>query len=681
MTGGPEAPPVPRVVRFVAALVLAAGVLMALLGAWRIGVTWDEPIHVQRLNQFLETGWFLTPGQLEMGDPTSDMTQQFVYAPVAMLLLHGLGMLTGIESADAALFTHEAYVVRHLGVALLGFVGVGGVALTAKVLTRRWDWALVAAAALVAVPLWTGHSMFNIKDTPAAVAYVWVTLALCLMLRPLGDRWWHRAAAPLALGWGVVLGVGTRPGMWTGFALSAMWFVLAVLFVRRADHERAFSRTRALAELGAGIGLGLTSVALVYPSVFADPVRALLNSLTASANFMGGSSNRGFLPIGVLLQMPLVLLGLALLGTLVTARRVVRERGRSVETACWVLVVVQLFGMPTAGVLKGSFLYGDLRQVLFAVPAMVLMAMLGAMPLLRWRGSKRYPVNAKVSLTVLVVGLVFPTAVQASLFPLNYIFWNPLSWATPLGNNGGDFYRASARELVKSLPPEGRVVCSPIGDEDGRPTRWARVYGWLDCRTGELSPMAMYTAGGPEQPPLGRDEFWVASFGNLKDESAENCKRTAAVERTSIGPDLTTAVLYRCRLPFPVLDDEEKRFGLGQDEALLLFDRGFQAPFTDGSRDGVRVIEDVGRLTFRLDEHFAGAPATIILGISDSSRARVTFGGTRVPVRYEGDTMRITISQGLVDLAVRRPLSLEFRAPGEGDLFFKLYSLRATSQR
>lgn len=678
MTGSLDMPPVPRLVRYVAWLVLAVGVVMAFAGAWRVGVTFDEPIHVQRLNEYLQSGWYLTPGQLEHGEPAKDMTQQFVYAPVAMLLLHGLGILTGVEPASAASFTEEAYVVRHLGTALLGVVGLVAVALTARVLTRRWDWALLAAAALAAVPLWTGHSMFNLKDTPVGTGYALVTLAFCLALLPLGARWWHRLAVPLTMAAGVMLSIGTRPGMWTGLTVSGLWFVVAVMLAR--DPERPIARLRALVEVAAGVALGLVGVVLAYPAVFINPAEALTNSLSASANFVGGSSNRGFLPFAVLLQMPLVLLGLSLIGTAITAKRLFQQRGRSVQTACWTLVGVQLFAMPVAGVLKGANLYGDLRQVMFATPAMALMAVLGASWLLPWRGSRRYPVHRHVSVALLAAGLVAPTVIQASLFPLNYIYWNPLSMALSGSNNGGDYYRASSRELAAVLPREGRLVCSPVPDEDDRATRWSTLYGWRDCRAGEESPLGMYPAADSSSVDLAPDEIWVAWFGNLDDRPRDGCSEHRSIEVHPIGPEIRTAALYRCRIPFPVLREREVGFGFADREGNAMVDEGFQSPYTDGDEHGVRMMEEVGKLTFRLDNAFAGSPVTLTMKVASSSQALVTFAGVRLVTTHHRDTMRVEIPAPLVRGAIARAQSLEFRSPEGTEPFFKIYSLAATAQ-
>src|SRR5204862_333443 len=82
----------------------------------------------------------------------------------------------------------------------------------------------VAAAALVAVPMWTGHAMFNLKDTPVAVGNTVMSAGLVAVAfaagKAVGRReWLMRLAGCGAMVPGIVLMVGTRPGMWSAVAV------------------------------------------------------------------------------------------------------------------------------------------------------------------------------------------------------------------------------------------------------------------------------------------------------------------------------------------------------------------------------------------------------------------------------------------------------------------------------
>ena len=298
MSREPADVPVPKSLRYASIGVLLASVAMVFLGAVRIGVTWDEPIHVQRLDTYLHTGWYLTDAQLVDGEPGPEMTQQYVYAPAAMLLLHGLCVVTGVETPGSTSVSAEAYAVRHVGIGLLSVLGLMAVAATGRLLLRRWDWGLVAAATLAAVPLWTGHSMFNLKDVPVATGYALATLGLALLAR--SDEGPDGASAcpdpsPLrqASSWR-----WDEPGMWTGMFASV--FVLLCCFMLkpragtrgqmvRADWWRY--RDLILALIVSGLALWV-----VYPKTFDSPLVAMWRAAFSSANFLTPSrSGRLFL--------------------------------------------------------------------------------------------------------------------------------------------------------------------------------------------------------------------------------------------------------------------------------------------------------------------------------------------------------------------------------------------------
>ena len=161
----------PRLLLWVSWAVVVAGVMMAVVGALRTGISWDEPFHVMRLRNYLDHGWFSVDWSTESGGSTAGDNNTLVYGPVAMLLLHGLAVLVGVEGWDTVATTPAAYDVRHLGVVLIGLVGTAAAAGTTRILLGSWRWAVVTAAVLLALPMWTGHLMFNVKDVPVATGY------------------------------------------------------------------------------------------------------------------------------------------------------------------------------------------------------------------------------------------------------------------------------------------------------------------------------------------------------------------------------------------------------------------------------------------------------------------------------------------------------------------------------
>ena len=95
---GPAIPDVARPPRWlfaIAVVVLLAGLTASFLGAFHIGVSWDETYHVQRLRNFLNRGWYLIDTEMNGFSPSSGNTSTYVYGPVAALTLHWLNLLLG----------------------------------------------------------------------------------------------------------------------------------------------------------------------------------------------------------------------------------------------------------------------------------------------------------------------------------------------------------------------------------------------------------------------------------------------------------------------------------------------------------------------------------------------------------------------------------------------------------
>ena len=86
------APP-PRFLVWVSVGVVVAGTVMAVVGALRTGISWDEPFHVMRLRNYFDHGWFSVDWSTDSGGSTAGDNNTLVYGPVAMLLLHGLSVL------------------------------------------------------------------------------------------------------------------------------------------------------------------------------------------------------------------------------------------------------------------------------------------------------------------------------------------------------------------------------------------------------------------------------------------------------------------------------------------------------------------------------------------------------------------------------------------------------------
>lgn len=553
----------PALLLAVAVITALLGSGMAIAGAQTTGLSVDDPRHVERFNVYEERGLYAMKVEIKLYEagvtpeqyvnatywqkkayragPAKDRAgippEAYVYAPVTALLQHAAARAAGADTPHTAERTPEAYTVRHLVVAGLSVLGVLAVGALGWLLLGNWRWGVVAAAVVSAVPVWTGYAMFNNKDIPVAVGHTLATLGLVLLATERARaqiRW--LALAGTILSAGTVLMVGTRPAMWVSLIASGV-LLLAVLAWTRT------LRWRTITTLAVSVVSSFAVLFTIYPRLFSNPWDMLWKSAMGSADYVHlvEPNGRGYLFSETLRDWPLILLALTLFGTVAAiVQTVALLRARSVKAAGLLLVGSQAFTLLILIVLRGSHLYQGLRQVLFSIPAMALLATFGLATLL---AALR---NARLRTAVAVVaaaGLVLPTVVQLAMFPYQHSYINVAAELAgvhpdndPLGTSYREFlpYVSEDHKLLCPQFPKG-VIAKSIREDD--------------CRSRDRGTLSTYwLASGKSTNILhGPEEFYViqrASFPEFDFCRTEHTiTRWRNLGRTSISR------LVKCRPP------------------------------------------------------------------------------------------------------------------------------------
>lgn len=619
----PAPPPVPRPLLVLSAVVVVLGVVMIFVGGWRTGVSWDETYHVMRMRNFLEHGWYLLDGDLDGGEPGAWEDEVYVYSPVTMGFLHLWTMLWGVEAGGEISASDHAFAVRHTGVGLIALLGLWATAYTARILFNSRAWALVCAAVLVAIPMWTGHAMFNLKDIPAATGFSLVTLAAVLLARRTATEG-HRWAAPLALAAGLFIGIGTRPGMWPG--LAACLGALLVLTVLRDSEEGLGAGLRAnlwrCAELAAGLLAGAAALLAAYPNVFSTPFTALIESALSSAQYAGASAPWWYVPVHVGIEMPLGLLFVGLFGTGIAVSWAWRSRWRlDVPSTIVVLLGLQVFLMPALAMAKESNLYNGLRQLLFAAPAMAVLITLGLTVVVRYADRLRAP-GRRTVLALVAVAVAVPVLTQVRMFPYNYAY---ASVPTDLvgGEQESDYWRTSVRELAPLIPKGGVVVCSPMLDEEGNSVTRSHESN-NNCVTDPIGPLAPYADLRGDAEPLPPTEFYAVVFGGKP--LGKNCEEMARVTRPRLLSERLMSLVARCDLVLEPYPGGRINFGDdGSGHSVLM--GGWSSHRT---LPGVEPVTSASRLGFELPESLRDRPLRLLIETTDVAGVPLSINGTSV---------------------------------------------------
>lgn len=474
---------IPTWVVVVLLISLSFGLVMMFWGGLVGGITWDEKTHVLMLQTYIDHGWNVSPDALKNGVPDpSYVWGVYVYGPVGELLSHFTTILLGEESWGTTSYTARAYMGRHIGVGLMGLLCVTSVACTMRVWSGSWRWALVAGAILGTIPLWVGHSMFNIKDVPVAAGCALSVLGVAILIatRFREQRGLHSWGL-VALLLGTVLAAGTRAAM--GVLVAACLFigVLALwLFTCFSGPGRFAKSTKsALVKLGEGLGvllLGYLALVLIYPKAFINPFVLSWQALVVSARFpfdeavltsgtwMQQPPSWTYLPHWFLAQMPILVILGVILSSVILVVQTLRSLARKSPTltpaqlAIGAVILTQAFVLPLLAIVGRSNMYNGSRQFLFVVPAFALLTVMAVWCVAGAVQGKR--TWMRISLWVVVtLGVVVPSVSQVTLFPYNYTWLNGATASRSIeGTWPTDYWRQSARELI-ARTPDGAESC------------------------------------------------------------------------------------------------------------------------------------------------------------------------------------------------------------------------------
>jgi hypothetical protein len=553
------APRIPNWVLIVSAAVIAANVVLMIAGAIQGGVTLDEPSHVHRLQGFLENGWYVDD-QYVVNDT---VTQEggYVYAPVVALIAHVLGAFVGTETWSTVSESADAYAVRHLVIVGFGVLGLLAVAATARLLLRSWRWGVVAAALLSAIPVYIGNAMYNIKDLPVASGYAVATLGCVALTHPSIATRRTVLVAGGALALGIWVAAGVHPAMLVGIGVSIAT-ALGVSWLRTRRND-SVGRERMKARLATAVGgslVGYLALVAVYPKLFLRPA-LLYQSVLVSGNFPWNSATltagtfmpanpapSSYLPLWFAAQTPVVTSVLAVVAVAWFFRGAFQPAARRVGDgglmAGVVVILVQAFFLPWVAIAGGSTLYQGLRQMLFVVPAIALLAAVGAWLLAR-RLAESWPPRAEAgSWAVVVAVLAITTVSSAAIFPYSYTWFNATTALRPIdGNWTADVEWQSSREVLPKI-------------DSIEPGRCAIIQRHTRCDRDQVMPYSNSVGEKVLGPPLRPDEMWRLAYGGpavRRDAPmshpplGHDCKRVDAVTRQLFWRTVTMTAVERCK--------------------------------------------------------------------------------------------------------------------------------------
>ncbi len=435
--------------------------LLALLGifllAWifaqagNYGQTMDEPLRDSYGQSVL--GWYKSLGK--------DMTFITGYPAFEYEPQHGV-IFDVVTVIAERLFKHYWYT-HAVVIGLSGLAGIVAIALCGYELCGPWG-ALLAALGLCIYPRYSGAIFNNPKDIPFTAAYCWVIWSVLLLVKHWDSKrygWYYLLTGVLI---GVATSIRVTAVIWYGI-LGLMllgWWNLHALKMRYEGNGKAMMRKSFYAILDIFI-VSLLAMMALWPYIALKPIPHLIESIQVMSKYpwngtvlfngivyQANQIPRWYAPEWLVIGSPPVLVLCSVLGCFKIGLSFARNHAVDVK----LVIILLAFFMPlSAIVVMHSVLYGSLRQFLFLVPPMILIAAYVVVWALRV--FRRYSVKGLSLLLIggllLSYGSMMLDVVQ--LYPYEYMYFSPIAGGLPGANHRfeTDYWGSCQAESAKWL--------------------------------------------------------------------------------------------------------------------------------------------------------------------------------------------------------------------------------------
>jgi hypothetical protein len=371
------------------------------------GITWDEDLQARYGEMSLD--YFLSGGR--------DTSYKEHYN------LRYYGAL--FETVCAAIYRStgfDPYATRHFCIALTGLLTVVAVMLLAR-RWRGWEVVVFAGLALLMMPRFYGHSFNNSKDIPFACCFAWAMLAIVTMLGARRILWRHAIVAGVAIG----LALSMRMGGLLLFAFLAAGAVAK--YVTRAEWRRGGHALGMIVVVAVAWAVMVAGWPWAHENVLINPIEAFraitdfeaVKEIRFAGEFIVSKEvPRSYLPWYLLITTPLPLLLLAVAGLVAVTKDQIRDP-RSTDSLLGFMVQLWLFFPVCYFVLFRPTVYDGIRHFLFLLPAMALLAGIGAA---RMAKCAKEATPRRLLTALILIFLLWPMGELIVLHPYQSSYFN-----------------------------------------------------------------------------------------------------------------------------------------------------------------------------------------------------------------------------------------------------------------
>ncbi|MFC1975503.1 ABC transporter permease [Chloroflexota bacterium] len=466
------------------AVVIIAISVIGFLTVGNYGLSTDEPAGFWGPWQYFD---LIVEGKISEGDwiyygPVFDGTSELVFQTTEYFRNMALNQA---QDTDTHYYLSRMRV-KHLLTFLTALLAYISVAVITGIMCG-WQYAWVAPIVLALFPRFWGHSFFNFKDIPFATLFIFSTCTGAYLVAEYikKDNKLRIGANRITVAtilYGILVGLLT--GIRVGGLVVIVFVLIAYIVVKLAKsgiYHFANPGRIQLFNLGALYilmgGAWLVTTILVHPASWSNPVGWLSKAVSYhSAHawprdvlFNGQSISAQdlpwyYLPEWIIVTVPVVFQVAFVLGLVLW---VVNFRKFSdIQRAVVTLVLLQIFFLPIVAIIKNSTIYDGLRQFLFILPGIAIIATVSLVWLFKWLSG----INARLVFAAIVLVLFAQIASDmVGLHPYEYTYFNRISGGLKKVHNRyeTDYWGLSLREAMEwvnknNVSNEKVVVGGPV---------------------------------------------------------------------------------------------------------------------------------------------------------------------------------------------------------------------------
>lgn len=458
---------------------LKVGMVIAILAivgfstVGQYGLTTDEPTELAmvRRNYELITKGQPIPGDLKYFGTVFNVTSEVIFQISQYIKNGGRYDPTQYqtEANDDYLKLKNIYdriQIKHpltFLVSLITYISVAGLV----GILAGWEFAWLAPVVLALFPRFWGHSFFNPKDIPFAAIFTLCTLVgsylvnYYINLDFTGKREVKKAAIYSSL-YGFLVGILTGLRIGGFFMLFFVFIAHSLLLVGKGGYQSYKKLGKFVLNYGLMIAVWMVTLYVFHPAAWANPIGWFFETigylskhpLQIKTLFEGKlypiqNVPRYFTVKWLLITVPLIFQIFFAVGIIWAFKKY--RKFSELQKAAFILILLQIFGLLSVAIIRGSSGYDDMRHFMFILPGMATLATTAMIWTYQSLSGKKYLQVAAVTFVVIVFAQILNEMIQ--LHPYQPVYFNRISGGLAAAQNRyeTDYWGLSLREGMEWL--------------------------------------------------------------------------------------------------------------------------------------------------------------------------------------------------------------------------------------